>query len=556
MLIYFDKQGTADNSRVHNKTDWYILKTQDSNVLTDDNVHWRSVNDTIDINKKITNFSLTVDDIGWIYVVLHFSNGDTEEMPLREVTPNDFKTYLVHSNVINVEPVRLRVVENTINVGGNLKLVANPIRPRSAVFGKLYITIYNRANMKIFYTASSSLEVTIPVTELKEYLVGERLYIRYHMTSTAGISSMSQETIVVGYDNLPNLSFKTNFIDSSMDLLLGLEDENYIIKTWWLSNNGKPIVQGNSDDLVITNNYLEYGTNYNLRLQIKKNGEPNVYDITKTIATSPKRETYDINNDYVYKEIQEVQGNKLTNNIMLSEELFTGSILLQPSNKLLFTGVNSLDKSGSVYEFNDVIINGNSIGLTVDNYRNIIIDSNNIHVFRTDYASGTSVLENSFAKPTQGFCYTINYTDKSLYTIVGTNLVRMDLTNGSLTSKVDLKTVNSKTKIVYMGYDRILIIGGEEKVRVYTPTTGRLDLVERLPLEMVNDDITVMLGMDGNPIIYDKTNFSLRQYIVKDDMFKQVPNSSILANENITNIYRLRNGSIRFIGENKIFNFK
>ena len=295
-------------------------------------------------------------------------------------------------------------------------------------------------------------------------------------------------------------------------MLLELDNDNYTIKTWWLSHNGESITNGNGDNLVIQSKHFHYGHDYNLRLRISKNGESNILDMTKMISTSPRRELYDINNNYDYKEIIEIQGLKENSNILFSEELFSGSVLICPFTKLLSKDVNTLNKNGETLVFNDVVIQGDSVCLTIDNYKSVVIDEASIHIFRTNYSSGKSVLENTFAKPITGFNYTVNYTDKCLYTIVGTNLIKINLTSGALLTVVSLPNVNNKTKVLYMGNDKLFIIGGVASVWIYTTTTNRLDLVKDIPTDIMSGDLTLMLGMDGSPIIYDKSSKTLPSF--------------------------------------------
>jgi len=561
MLIYFDKHDTSDASRIHVSTDYYVLKTPNINDLTLANSYWQKLGETIEINRILTDFSLNVGEVGYIYVVKHFSNNDYEEMSLEEITDKNFEVLVVHSNIINVELGGVVITNNTLHSNGTLDLTFHSIRPRSVSMESIEVSIYNRANSLLKHYSINDYSISIPTSDLVGYVVGERLYIRYHYVSKNRIASIVSELVIIGYDGLPVMTSRVDHIDPEMDYMFTLSSNMDDIKSWKLVSNGKTISSNASSPTipfttVVNSKHLEYGEHYMIRLtlEIEIDEVTREYDVSYPIRTIPRRESYDIDKNYTYTNLVESSDSIIEDDLVLySEELTVGKLIgihnlsvIERDINLVLTGVGVSNVIGDNEPFSNV--NGIKI-LVVDNYRFCIIDDNNIYVYKYNYRLNRIDKMLTIPKNNSTLAYAISYNSGKLLTIVSGTLVSIDLITGSMTNLKEVPGSNDLTSITYMGYGRTYIVGGMEQTYVYNDDTTYLDLVDVLPIEERANELIVSLGMDGNPIVISKVTGKVFRFTVKTDIFEEVVNGSVI-NEAIDRVIRYRDGKFAIIDVN------
>ena len=561
MLIYFDKHDTSDASRIHVSTDYYVLKTPNTNDLTMANSYWQKLGETVEIHSILTDFSLNAGEIGYIYVVKHFSNNDYEEMELAEITDKNFEVLVVHSNIINVELGGVVITNNTLHANGTLDLTFHSIRPRSVSMESIEVSIYNRANSLLKHYSINDYSISIPTSDLVDYVVGERLYIRYHYVSKNRIASIVSELVIIGYDGLPVMTSRVDHIDPEMDYMFTLSSNMDNIKSWKLVSNGKTISSNASSPTipfttVVNSKHLEYGEHYMIRLTlgIENDEVTREYDISYPIRTIPRRESYDIDKNYTYTNLVESSDSIIEDDLVLySEELTVGKLIgihnlsvIERDINLVLTGVGVSNVIGDNEPFSNV--NGIKI-LVVDNYRFCIIDDNNIYVYKYNYRLNRIDKMITIPKNNSTLAYAISYNSGKLLTIVSGTLVSIDLITGNMTNLKEVPGSNDLTSITYMGYGRTYIVGGMEQTYVYNDDTTYLDLVDVLPIEERANELIVSLGMDGNPIVISKVTGKVFRFTVKTDIFEEVVNGSVI-NEAIDRVIRYRDGKFAIIDVN------
>ena len=561
MLIYFDRHDTSDASRIHVSTDYYVLKTPNINDLTLANSYWQRLGETVEINSMLTDFSLNVGEVGYIYVVKHFSNNDYEEMALEEITDKNFEVLVTHSNIINVELGGVVITNNTLHINGTLDLTFHSIRPRSVTMESIELALYNRANSLLKHYSINDYSISIPTSDLVGYVVGERLYIRYNYVSKNRISSIVSELVIIGYDGLPMITSKTDHIDPEIDYMFTLSSNMEDIKAWKLVSKGKTISSNAVSPTatfttVINNEHLEYDEHYMIRLtlEIEDGDITREYDVSYPIRTIPKRESYDINTSYTYTNL--VKSNDLViedDLVLYSEELTVGKLIgvhnlsvIERDINLVLTGVGDSNAMGDIEPFSNT--NGIKV-LVVDNYRFCIIDDNNIYVYKYNHRLNRIDKMIAIPKPNNTLAYTISYNSGKLLAIVSGTLVSIDLTTGDITSLKEVPGSNDLTSITYMGYGRTYIVGGMEQTYIYNDDTMYLDLVDTLPIDERTNELVVSLGMDGNPIVISKVTGKVFRFIVKTDIFEAVVNGSVI-NEAINRVIRYRDGKFVIIDVN------
>jgi len=423
------------------------------------------------------------------------------------------------------------------------------------------VSIYNRANSLLKHYSINDYSITIPTSDLVGYVVGERLYIRYHYVSKNRISSIVSELVIIGYDGLPVMTSRADHIDPEMDYMFTLSSNMDDIKSWKLVSDGKTISSNavsptTAFTTVISNKHLDYDEHYMVRitLEIENDGVIGEYDVSYPIRTIPRRESYDIDKNYTYTNLVESNDLIIEDDLVLySEELTVGKLIgihnqsvIERDINLVLTGVGSSNVIGDNEPFYNV--DGIKV-LVVDNYRFCIIDDENIHVYKYNYRLNRIDKMLDIPKMNSSLAYTISYNSGKLLTIVSGTLVSIDLTTGNITNLKEIPGSNYLTSITYMGYGRTYIVGGMEQTYVYNDDTTYLDLVDTLPIEERTNELIVSLGMDGNPIVISKVTGKVFRFTVKTDVFEEVTNGSVI-NEAIDRVIRYRNGKFVIIDIN------
>lgn len=563
MLLYFDKDLGNNASRIHVSTDWYILKTSNKNNLDSLNIHWSKVGETININRILTSFTLNAGEEGYLFVTKHFSNNDTEVMDIKHITDKDFEVLVIYSNVINVEEPSLRVLSNNLHNGGTLDLKFAKIRPRAITLGHITLAIYNSAKELLKLVSSTSYELSIDIDDLPGYRVGERLYLRYFLTSTSRIASYVNETVIIGYDGLPSLLSNSSHVDPKSDYLIKVSGDLTIYQ-WSLIKNGVVLKTDNGGNMIIPTDTMVFGDSYLLRFTFKQTiieddiPTTRKYDVSYPIKTIPRRESYDIHSGYLYDTFEQVDHILVEDDYFSEQEaLTTGSLLSHASNVLLKINAGEYGK-GLVQ--NKVIVDNINLttidglkSLIIDNNKFCLIDDDTIWVLKHDYSLDVVSVVNQIPKPNNTFNYTASYNDSKIYTILNSNLVSIDIVSGDIDIVVNVPNSSDISSLVYMGYGKTFIIGGQEAVYVYNESSKGLDLVEQMPLVELSNKLSIVLGMDGYPIFYSNVTNMVYRYIIPTDTIEEISNNII--DENIKQIIRYRNGEIDFIGTTKTFKY-